>query len=250
MLCYRRRRCPSLVRCNDHSVQTLDGPTLKKFKPTNASASTEAPPVSPVGVSDSAARRKPRSGASGTLKVLAYEGSLTSVRVADAQRELGIRLLVRRVRSPSLKCAVERLACRIGTKLAQRETWSDQQFRCAVDFHVSTHNQSPKRTGELSPLEQFRKVAPVRGPRGPGVDIARPLEMVEVDHVRVDVSLVSHVTGENLGRPWLTVLVDHYSEAIVGYHVSFAGPSRASVAAALRNAAAPKASDAWPLPKH
>lgn len=77
-------------------------------------------------------------------------------------------------------------------------------------------------------------------PRGAGVITTRPLERVEVDHFMVDVHLVCGRTGQPLGRPWLTLVVDHYSGMLLGYHLTFAPPSTASVLAALRHAILPK----------
>ena len=77
-------------------------------------------------------------------------------------------------------------------------------------------------------------------PRGAGVVTTRPLERVELDHFLVDVHLVCERTGKSLGRPWLTLLVDHYSGMLLGYHLTFAPPSAASVLAALRHAILPK----------
>jgi putative transposase len=79
-----------------------------------------------------------------------------------------------------------------------------------------------------------------RGPRSAGVVTTRPLERVELDHFLCDVHLVCHKTGALLGRPWLTLAVDHYSGMVVGYHLSFAPPSAASVLACLRHAILPK----------
>jgi len=79
-----------------------------------------------------------------------------------------------------------------------------------------------------------------RKPRAAGVVTTRPLERVELDHFLCDVHLVCGKTGVALGRPWLTLAVDHYSGMVVGYHLSFATPSAASVLAALRHAILPK----------
>jgi putative transposase len=78
------------------------------------------------------------------------------------------------------------------------------------------------------------------GARGAGVVTTRPLERVEVDHTLCDVHLVDEVSGKPIGRPWLTLLVDHYSGAVLGYHLSLDPPSSASVIAALRHAIMPK----------
>lgn len=89
-------------------------------------------------------------------------------------------------------------------------------------------------------------------PRGPGVKTSRPLQRVEMDHFKCDVHLISALTGAPLGRPWLTVAVDHYSGAVLGYYMSFTDPSAASVLACLRHVILPKhgktESDiAWPM---
>ena len=79
-----------------------------------------------------------------------------------------------------------------------------------------------------------------RAPRAAGVQTIRPLERVEIDNFLIDVHLVCEQTGALLGRPWLTLAIDHYSGMVLGYFLSFATPSAASVLAALRHAILPK----------
>jgi putative transposase len=79
-----------------------------------------------------------------------------------------------------------------------------------------------------------------RKPRAAGVVTTRPLQRVELDHFLCDVHLVCSRTGTPMGRPWLTLAVDHYSGMVVGYHLTYAPPSAASVLAALRHAILPK----------
>lgn len=87
-----------------------------------------------------------------------------------------------------------------------------------------------------------------RGPRAAGVTTTRVLERVEADHFLCDVHLVCHRTGVRLGRPWLTMVVDHHSGMALGYHLSFAPPSAAAVLAALRHAILPKSLTFQPEP--
>lgn len=77
-------------------------------------------------------------------------------------------------------------------------------------------------------------------PRIAGVTTVRPLERVEIDNFLLDVHVLCPKTGVRLGRPWLTVAIDHYSGMVLGYHLSFAPPSSATVLAALRHAILPK----------
>lgn len=66
------------------------------------------------------------------------------------------------------------------------------------------------------------------------------LERVEVDHTPLDLFLIDERTWLPLGRPTLTVAIDHFSRMLLGYHVSFDSPSAAAVMAALRHAILPK----------
>lgn len=67
-----------------------------------------------------------------------------------------------------------------------------------------------------------------------------PLERAEMDHTRMNILVVDDETGIPLGRPWLTILIDDYTRAILGYCLSFEPPSRATVAKCLRHAFMPK----------
>ena len=61
----------------------------------------------------------------------------------------------------------------------------------------------------------------------------------QCDHTRADVLLVDQY-GEQLGRPWLTTVIDSYSRCIVGINLGFDAPSSQVVALALRHAMLPK----------
>lgn len=61
----------------------------------------------------------------------------------------------------------------------------------------------------------------------------------QCDHTRVDVLVVDQ-SGEVLGRPWLTTVVDSYSRCIMGIHLGFDAPSAAVVCLVLRHAILPK----------
>ncbi len=61
----------------------------------------------------------------------------------------------------------------------------------------------------------------------------RPFEIAHLDHTEVDEELVSS-EGINLGRPWLTFLMDAFSRVVLAFFVSFDPPSYRSCMAALR----------------
>lgn len=63
--------------------------------------------------------------------------------------------------------------------------------------------------------------------------------MWQCDHTKIDVLVVDQ-SGEVLGRPWLTIVVDTYSRCIMGLHLGFDAPSAQVVGLALRHAILPK----------
>ncbi len=75
---------------------------------------------------------------------------------------------------------------------------------------------------------------------GKGVETTRVLERYEIDHTPMDVFVVDESTKLPLGRPWLTMIIDHYSRMPVGYYIGFTPPSTASIFSAMRHAILPK----------
>lgn len=72
------------------------------------------------------------------------------------------------------------------------------------------------------------------------VTTRRILERVECDHTVLDLFLIDERTQLPLGRPTLTVCIDHYSKMPLGYYLSYQAPSIAAVMGALRHAILPK----------
>ncbi|MCL1080322.1 hypothetical protein D5R81_20085 [Parashewanella spongiae] len=61
----------------------------------------------------------------------------------------------------------------------------------------------------------------------------RILERVEIDHTPLDLILVDDELNIPLGRPYLTLLIDVFSNCVVEFHISYRAPSYVSVAKAL-----------------
>lgn len=74
-----------------------------------------------------------------------------------------------------------------------------------------------------------------------GIETTRVLERVEIDHTLLDIHVLHDDHKTLLGRPNITVLIDHYSHMILGFQLSFEKPSFASVCIACINAFLPKA---------
>lgn len=76
-----------------------------------------------------------------------------------------------------------------------------------------------------------------------GLRTERPLQMVQIDHTKVDLMLVDDVTRACIGRPWLTLVLDVHTRLVLGLYLSLEAPSATSVALAIAQAALPKT--AW-----
>ena len=62
----------------------------------------------------------------------------------------------------------------------------------------------------------------------------RPFEIGHIDHTKLDIELRCSHTGQVLGRPWATFLVDAYSRRILAVYLTFDPPSYRSCMMVLR----------------
>lgn len=72
------------------------------------------------------------------------------------------------------------------------------------------------------------------------------LDLVQMDHTRGDVILVDSLERKELGRPWITFLIEIWTRSILGYYVSFGDPSIFRCGRAVASAVLPKE----PILKH
>jgi transposase InsO family protein len=56
----------------------------------------------------------------------------------------------------------------------------------------------------------------------------RPWHICHIDHTELDIELVDPLTGENLGRPWASFMVDAFTRRILAVYLTYDPPSRAS----------------------
>ncbi len=62
----------------------------------------------------------------------------------------------------------------------------------------------------------------------------RPLEIVHIDHTKLDIECICPYSGKNLGRPWATGMIDAYSRRILALYLTFDPPSYRSCMMAIR----------------
>jgi putative transposase len=95
------------------------------------------------------------------------------------------------------------------------------------------------REGERAWQDQFEPVL--------RFESSRPNECWQMDHCQIDLLVVDDTRENVLGRPWLTLALDTYSRAVVGYYLSLTVPSSLSICFALRRAILPKLLPAWTM---
>ena len=66
-----------------------------------------------------------------------------------------------------------------------------------------------------------------------------PLHVVEIDHAQLDLWVVDDILMLPLGRPWITAFRDRRTGMVVGFFVSFRGPSLSSIFGAIRHSLYP-----------
>lgn len=62
----------------------------------------------------------------------------------------------------------------------------------------------------------------------------RPFEIAHLDHTKLDVELICSRTGQNLGRPWATMMTDAFSRRLLAIFLTYDPPSYRSCMMALR----------------
>lgn len=82
--------------------------------------------------------------------------------------------------------------------------------------------------------------------------VERPLRLVQIDHTRVDVLVVSDDRLTVRGRPWITLAIDVASRCVVGYYLTMHAPSSVSVALCVEHLVLPKPENEaepglWPM---
>jgi len=96
----------------------------------------------------------------------------------------------------------------------------------------ATPEQTEAREGARAayPLQPWFWELTVQTPRHG----SRPFEIAHIDHTELDIEVRSSSTGELLGKPWVTFMVDAYSRRLLAVYLTFDPPSYRSVMMVLR----------------
>jgi putative transposase len=119
-------------------------------------------------------------------------------------------------------------------------------YKCKnLELKAPTKNTVRSRINNLHPkiIAKHRngiRVSETRGMPGRFPEVKMPLDIIQIDHTKVDVILVDEETRKPIGRPIITVAIDVFSRMIFGFYISFEGPSYFNVGQCLLNAILPK----------
>lgn len=111
------------------------------------------------------------------------------------------------------------LACEQAGLPAPSYSWFCRFLKTLNQFQLKLAREGKKAANQIAP----------RGPTGEGatvdVEPVRAFERAHLDHTQIDLETIFEDTAENLGRPWLSVLIDHASRRILGFFLSYEPPS-------------------------
>ena len=118
-------------------------------------------------------------------------------------------------------------------------------YKCNnLELKAPTKNTVRSRINNLHPkiIAKHRngiRVNETTGMPGHFPEVKMPLDIIQIDHTKVDVILVDEETRKPIGRPIITVAIDVFSRMIFGFYISFEGPSYFNVGQCLLNAILP-----------
>ena len=142
--------------------------------------------------------RRFRAGGTVTALMPSPEGRPKGLRLLDAKREAMIRQALNEFYLKPTKPSFARLAHEVRTRCHQQglqpPNWRTIKRRL-TEIDVRTR---ARRRGDAAVLKAT-EATPGR------YTAARPLEVVQIDHTKVDVIVVDEETGKPGGRPWLAL---------------------------------------------
>lgn len=173
------------------------------------------------------------SGQLSSLVFLKVKGGKGKSRLSKEQDEL-IDIVIKEYYLTSLKPKIPRV-------------YDELVLRCRnVDIPVPSMSSLRRRIQLLSESYALKKRLGKKAVEkfdintGEYPDGLYPLHVLQIDHTRADVILVDNEYREELGRPWITMVIDIYSRMVAGFYISFETPGYFGTGQALFNAITPK----------
>ena len=161
-------------------------------------------------------------------------GPAQGIRTLDPIREAAIEAAIDTVyltrERPTLKTVLREVRRRCS--IANLTPPSMKALRARVSAR-SLRERARAREGAEAAGDRFRQVRP-------GLRTERPLQVVQIDHTKVDLMLVDDVTRACIGRPWLTLVLDVHTRVVLGLLLSLDAPCATSAGLAVAQAVLPK----------
>ena len=127
----------------------------------------------------------------------------------------------------------------VRVKVRAQKLGSDDYPSHMTVYRLLRSQQQLSRAQQKRSLGWFGSRLSIKTREGLEITVEWSNQVWQCDHTKVDV-LVIDQTGEILGRPWLSTVIDTYSRCVVGMYLGFDAPSAEVVCLALRHAILPK----------
>jgi putative transposase len=160
-------------------------------------------------------------------------GTVESLRPRKGGRPKGLRLLDPKIEAIIAKCIREIYLT--PSRVAMKRLTDEIHAKCASaglelpDWRTirARVRAIPERTRALRRMDT--KGVKATSPTPGKLVATRPLEIVQIDHTKVDVVVVDEDNRKALpGRPYLTLAIDVFSRMVTGFELSMSEPSRLS----------------------
>ncbi|MEO8250645.1 MAG: Mu transposase C-terminal domain-containing protein [Burkholderiales bacterium] len=152
----------------------------------------------------------------------------------DARLERVISEVTRDVYLTKVRAKKEEVVRQVGLRCSAEGL--DAPSRKAILTRLRSLDARAVAKARLQPAEAAALFDPVPGAYR--IDCA--LDVVQIDHTRVDVIVVDEAHRLPIGRPWLTLAIDVATRVVAGFYVSLEAPSSTSVALCIAQAVLPK----------
>lgn len=177
----------------------------------------------------------------------------------DFDRIGKVSVFLRKTRSDKGKRAVSLEAEAVIKKVLEEHYLSEQKLSPAkvakiIDFECKQKSIAPPHSctvrNRIKEISRYEKTKAREGRKAADEqsliikrhfdDPIAPLQLVQVDHTPIDLSLVDDVYRQPIGRPWLTLLIDVFSRMVLGFVISLDPPGNLSLGLCLSHAFLPK----------
>ena len=161
-------------------------------------------------------------------------GTPAGARRIDPKLEAVVAETIRDVYLTKVRAKAEEVVRRVTSRCTAEGL--QPPSRNTILARIRTLDARQVARARLQPSEAAALVDPVPG----NYRVERALDVVQIDHTRVDVTVVDETYRLPIGRPWLSLAIDVATRVVVGFYVSLEAPSSTSVALCLAQAVLPK----------